>query len=258
MRLLVWAWVFKCFVSFESSMAVAQRAGDGSTPGSRRGCSVAEFGAVPDNTTDNTAAFRKAAAACAGGEMLVPQGVWMTGPFNLTSNTVLRVEGTISGSQLPANYPLVVQQPLDEAYRAPYMKNRQRQALISSYSSRNITVTGTGTIDGNGWPWWRNVTVEGCGARHDPVWQPNASQQSCAVQRPKLVEFIDCHDVLIAGTSADNGRLTFKNSPFWTLHPTFCDGVRMANLTVLAPRDHGNTVRTYMLFFACNPRTCFS
>lgn len=39
-----------------------------------KGCSVRDFGAVPDNRTDNSAAFRKAAKVCAGGELLVPPG----------------------------------------------------------------------------------------------------------------------------------------------------------------------------------------
>jgi polygalacturonase len=75
-------------------------------------CSIADFGAVADNATDNTLAFRRAAKACAGGELLVPAGTWMTGPFNLSSNTVLRVEGTISGSVVPEVYPIVTLQPV--------------------------------------------------------------------------------------------------------------------------------------------------
>eukprot|EP01048_Picozoa_sp_COSAG05_P022478 COSAG05_NODE_4513_length_1483_cov_1.231214_2_plen_119_part_01 len=118
---------------------------------------MADFGAVADNKTDCTKAFR-AAAESGCSEILVPRGVWMTGPFNLSSNTVLRVEGTISGSRDPSVYPIVTQQPLDEAYRAPYMLNRQHQALISAYSAQNISVVGSGTVDGNGWDWWYNVS----------------------------------------------------------------------------------------------------
>ena len=78
---------------------------------------LADHGAVPDNRTDNSRAFRNAAAACSGGEMLVPAGTWLTGPFNLSSNTVLRLApgATISGSRAPEVYPVVTQQPLDEA-----------------------------------------------------------------------------------------------------------------------------------------------
>ena len=47
------------------------------------------------------------------------------------------------------------------------------------------------------------------------------------MRRPKLLEFVDCTDVLIAGTAATDQVLTFRNSPFWTLHPAFCVGVRI-------------------------------
>jgi hypothetical protein len=43
----------------------------------RRGCTVADFGAVADNMTDNSAAFR-AATKSGCSEILVPPGVWMT------------------------------------------------------------------------------------------------------------------------------------------------------------------------------------
>ena len=205
-------------------------------------CSIAEHGGVADNATDNTDAFRSAARACVGGgTILVPHGVWMTGPFNLSSHTVLRVDGTISGSQNPSLYPRVTQQPVDEAYRAPYMRNQQRQALVSAYSATNVTITGAGTIDGNGWPWWKNITVQGCFGRHPTGWVPNASTQpACFVQRPKLVEFVDCVDVALRGES-NAKRLTLLNSPFWTWHPIFCHGVRAQFVNFLAPRDHGNT-----------------
>ena len=203
-------------------------------------CSVSDFGAVPDNKTDNSVAFRKAAEACAGGEMLVPPGIWMTGPFNISSNTILRVEGTISGSQNPSLYPIVTQQPLDEAYRAPWKKNRQRQALISAYSSTNITITGSGIINGNGWPWWNNQTSQGCRGFHKPSWQPGPNQTACLIQRPKLVEFVDCTHVNLLGTSSDKW-LTLSNSPFWTFHPVFCRHVRAQYVNFFAPRDHGNT-----------------
>jgi len=203
-------------------------------------CSVADYGAVADNATDNSKAFRKAAAACAGGIMVVPAGVWKTGPFNLSSNTVLQVVGTISGSEDPSVYPAVSQQPLDEAYRAPYMLNRQHQALVSAYSATNITVTGSGIIDGNGWPWWDNVTRQNCSGMHPAAWHPGPSQPACLIQRPKLVEFVDCNDVSLKGSS-DDARLTLLNSPFWTFHPTFCNRVRAQYVNFIAPRDHGNT-----------------
>eukprot|EP01051_Picozoa_sp_SAG22_P035925 SAG22_NODE_17133_length_311_cov_0.608491_1_plen_59_part_10 len=51
-----------------------------------------------DDRTVNTAAFRRATAACAGAGtaaeravVLVPPGTFVTGAFNLSSNTELRL-----------------------------------------------------------------------------------------------------------------------------------------------------------------------
>lgn len=53
-------------------------------------------------------------------------------------------------------------------------------------------------------------------------------------QRPKLVEIVDCSDITFTG-------MTYANSPFWTLHPLYCDNLVFRNVTVLAPRPVGNT-----------------
>ena len=57
--------------------------------------SIADFGAVNDGKTLNTAAFAKAIEACGkagGGKVVVPAGNWLTGPIELKSNTDLHVE----------------------------------------------------------------------------------------------------------------------------------------------------------------------
>ena len=71
---------------------------------------VTDFGAVADGTTDATAAFRAAIDACAragGGRVVVPPGVFLTGPIHLRSNVNLHVsEGaTIRFSRDPARLP---------------------------------------------------------------------------------------------------------------------------------------------------------
>lgn len=75
----------------------------------RESFDVREFGAVGDGVTDNTAAFEAAVTAIwrrGGGRLNVSSGVWLTGPFNLTSHMILFLdEGAIilgnkvSGSQ---------------------------------------------------------------------------------------------------------------------------------------------------------------
>ena len=86
---------------------------------------------------------------------------------------------------------MVVQQPLDEAYRAPYMKNRQRQALVSAYAAGNVSVVGGGTVDGNGWDWWRNITSKVSHNICNSTCTSATCPPTCMVQRPKLLEFVD-------------------------------------------------------------------
>ena len=61
-------------------------------------CSIADHGAKPGSSTVNTQAFRAASAACSGkgvpgqrAVVLVPAGTWLTGAFNLSSHTELRL-----------------------------------------------------------------------------------------------------------------------------------------------------------------------
>src|SRR5450631_2363694 len=54
-----------------------------------RRCSVLDYGAVGNGQTLNTASFEKAIAACSaagGGKVIVPEGLWLTGPIALRSN----------------------------------------------------------------------------------------------------------------------------------------------------------------------------
>jgi hypothetical protein len=76
------------------SAASAQETCSGAVPAPpRRGArvSVASFGGAGDGRTLNTVAFARAVAsidrlrAPGGAELYVPPGVWLTGPFNLTS-----------------------------------------------------------------------------------------------------------------------------------------------------------------------------
>jgi polygalacturonase len=52
--------------------------------------------------------------------------------------------------------------------------------------------------------------------------------------RPPFVQFYKCADVLIEG-------ITLTNSPFWTLHPLFCENVTIRGITITNPYDAPNT-----------------
>ena len=70
---------------------------------------IADYGAVPDGKTKNTAAFAKAIAACnqaGGGRVIVPAGTWFTGPIIFKSKVNLHLEkgAVVSFSSDPVDY----------------------------------------------------------------------------------------------------------------------------------------------------------
>ncbi|WP_305778770.1 glycosyl hydrolase family 28-related protein, partial [Paenibacillus agaridevorans] len=56
---------------------------------------IADFGAIGDGLSDNTEAFASAIEGCAsqgGGTVLIPAGLWLTGPIRLQSGIRLHAE----------------------------------------------------------------------------------------------------------------------------------------------------------------------
>jgi len=175
-----------------------------------RSVSILDFGAVGDNRTDCTAAFRAATAAVVsggGGEVLVPApGVFKTGPFNLTTNTRLRVEGTIFAIEDAAAFPMVAALP---SYSdSPGQSTLRRHPLVWAVHAANVSVAGGGTIDGAGpywWPCFKNSTV-----------------------RPHLMEMYNVTGLEVSG-------VLLRNSAYWTLHPVYCRGVHIHDMRILTP-----------------------
>ena len=126
----------------------------------------APFGAVGDGRHVDTAAIRSALLHC--DSVLLPRSkTFLTGPLNLTSNQMLVVDGTLLASTNVSDYPQVA--PL-ASYGWTIDSNcfpfgteivpgkLNYAAIVNSWNSSNVTVTGSGVIDGNGEPWWERCT----------------------------------------------------------------------------------------------------
>ena len=118
---------------------------------------ITRFGAVADGTTDCSAAFAEAIAAChkaGGGRVVVPAGTFLTGPIHLKSNVNLHVAAaaTLKFSRDTAKYLPVVFSRWEGVELMNY------SPFIYAFEQENIAITGTGTIDGQAdcehwWPW---------------------------------------------------------------------------------------------------------
>ncbi|MDO7848311.1 glycosyl hydrolase family 28 protein [Hymenobacter sp. M29] len=227
---------------------------------------LAKYGAVADGQTLNTEAFRKAIDACAvgGGTVLVPRGLWLTGPITLKSNVNLHlatgalVQFTADRSQ----YPLIkTTWEGEDAIRS--------QAPISGVDLTNIAITGNGTFDGAGDAWrpvkksklnetqWQNLVASGgvLSAKKD-MWYPSASsmkgntmkaedapRKSLNVNdfddirdflRPNMLSLTRCKQILLEG-------FVIQNSPAWTIHPLLCENITLRNVTARNPWYGQNT-----------------
>lgn len=179
------------------------------------GLLVSEHGGVGDGAHDNTDVFADLCARCAqggGGTIVVPPGRWLTGSIRLPSRTTLHLEAgaTILGSRDRSRYPLR-EQPWEGG------RTTGHDPLVWADHAEDVSITGRGTIDGQGEDWWAAVRAGG---------PPSI--------RPRLISFRSCTRVLVSGV-----RLT--RSPSWTVHPWRCRDVRIDGVTIVNPPDSPNT-----------------
>ncbi|MDD3078504.1 MAG: glycoside hydrolase family 28 protein [Paludibacter sp.] len=223
---------------------------------------ITDFGAVGDGLTLNTEAINKAIKSVSdkgGGTVIVPQGIWLTGPITMLSNVNLFTEqnSMILFSSDFNLYPIV-----DAIFEG--LNTKRCQSPITAKNAENIAITGYGIIDGSGDAWrpvkkekltdrqFRNLVKSGGVLSEDKkTWYPSQSsmkgQSYCVDQnvpvgistnvewqsihdflRPVMVNFINCKNILLDG-------VTFQNSPAWNLHPLMSDNIIINNITVRNP-----------------------
>ena len=133
--------------------------------------SITQYGGIAGGNVKNTEAFRKAIEDLSkkgGGKLVVPRGMWLTGPIELKSNINLHVEegAFIVFSKDKNDYPLV-----DVSFEG--LNTIRCQSPISAKNATNIAITGKGVIDGSGDAWraikkskvseseWKNIVKSG-------------------------------------------------------------------------------------------------
>lgn len=198
---------------------------------------IVDFGAVGDGKTSCSDAFKKAIAEAeknGGGQIYVPAGKFLTGAIFLKSNMNLHIEagGTLLFSNNFDDYPIVTS-------RWEGVKRECFASCINAYDEENISITGKGTIDGQGSFWWKIfrediIIPEGDDAHLRPKMEKKDEDKKLPYPRPKLVAPYNCEKVLIDG-------VTLTNSPSWTINTILCNNVTIHNVTIKNPYDSPNT-----------------
>ncbi|MEY4885471.1 MAG: hypothetical protein RL151_780, partial [Bacteroidota bacterium] len=118
---------------------------------------ILKYAAIPDGSTLNTRQIQSAIDAIhqkGGGVVLIPRGLWITGPIVLKSKVNLHLAdgALLQFTDDHTQYPLVE----GNWEGLPQMRN---QSPISASKATDIAITGKGIIDGNG-DGWRMVKKE--------------------------------------------------------------------------------------------------
>ncbi|MDP3149267.1 MAG: glycoside hydrolase family 28 protein [Ignavibacteria bacterium] len=195
---------------------------------------ITKYGAVGNGVTKNTKAIQAAIDECAnagGGYVIVPSGLWSTGPIELRSNVNLHLEkgALIVFSADHNDYPLI---------KNPSKSGYINQFPILANKLENVAITGDGLINGNGQTWrpvkkskmnpsqWKELLNKG-GAlnKKQDMWWPSkqaADAEEFLAQksvkdltiedyqkikdyfRPHLALFVNCKNILLDGPTFEN------------------------------------------------------
>ena len=173
---------------------------------------IVDFGAIGDGLSDNSRAIQEAIDKCSdngGGIVKIPGGsVFMSGPFDLKSHVNFHVE---SGARLLAN-------PDEAVYtRSAFRENfREGSIWIGGENAENVSITGKGTIDGNG------VVFMG-------------REQKTAFELKPFTDF-DRRPHVFTPVQFNNLTIkdvTFANAAYWCLHLVGCDDVSIEGIRIL-------------------------
>ena len=169
-------------------------------------------------TEKNGSAIQRAidTAAAAGGGRVVPEpGVYPSGTIYLKSNVELHLSAgvVILGHPSADMYEDFIPAGLEKV--AP---ENSRKCLIACDHCENISITGQGTIDGQGPDYYdkENFIFGRFWAKKD-------------MPRPRLVQFYKCSNILLSG-------ITLLNSPGWTCWLVDCEDIHVTAIRIIG--DH--------------------
>ena len=177
---------------------------------------LTDYGILPDGQlhTKEMQSVINLAAKEGGGVLVVPAGIYHTGALHFKQGVNLYVAqgGTLMGSDNIADYDLC--ETRMEGQNCIYFS-----ALINADGVDGFTISGPGTIDGNGMRSWRAFWLR-------RKWNPKCTNKD--EQRPRLVFISNSKNVTFA-------NITLQNSHFWTSHLYRCDHVKYLNCRIFSP-----------------------
>jgi polygalacturonase len=212
---------------------------------------ILEFGAKNDGKTINTKAINKAVETCnlkGGGTVLIPAGIFVTGTVVLLSNVNLHLEpgGVLSGSKDTSDYLKMNSTLFNEGYN--------RFGMFCALDAVNISITGSGEINGNGTVFMNGLDKPHMGGgdfdrrfirQGEEFMKPGTFFEDGPVSYPYKP------GLMITIERCENIRITdirLIDSPEWTIRIGDCDNVDIRGISImnnqLIPNNDGIHVTT--------------
>jgi len=156
------------------------------------------------------------AAQAGGGVIVVPKGTYLSGALFFKQGTHLYVEkgGVLKGSDDISDFPVVTTRIEGET-------GKYFPALVNADGVDGFTISGSGTINGNGLRYWKAFWLR-------RSWNPKCTNKD--EMRPRLIYVSNSKNIQVSG-------LHLKDSPFWTTHYYKCENVKLLNLRITSPKD---------------------
>ena len=178
---------------------------------------ITDFGVIQDSTIVQTNAIQKVidlAASKGGGVIVIPKGVFLSGALFFKPKTHLHVaaNGVLKGSDEIVDYPIMPSRM--EGQNLDYFP-----ALVNAYGLDGFSISGKGTINGNGLKYWK------------AFWERRKENPKCTnleVSRPRLVFIWNSKNVQLQDVK-------LINSGFWTSHYYKCTNVKLLDLYIYSP-----------------------
>nr|WP_136252037.1 glycoside hydrolase family 28 protein [Ningiella ruwaisensis] len=197
-----------------------------------RDFNITDFGAKPGKDNDALPAIRAAIISLVeqgGGRVVIPAGFWFVkGPIHFVSNMELHVseDAHLQFSGGPHHYMPLVKTRWEGTECYNY------SPFIYALACHNIALTGKGKIDGQGRD---NFLILRPKQKPDQRLLRNMGRDGVPVEqrrfgpghylRPHFVQFYECKQVLVDGPH-------LVDSPFWCIHPVYCDQVIVRNVKI--------------------------
>ncbi|MDL2304723.1 exopolygalacturonase [Bacteroides sp. OttesenSCG-928-D19] len=178
---------------------------------------ITDYGVVNDSTLIQTSRIQAVideAYLTGGGVIIIPRGIYLSGALFFKPGTHLYLEedAVLKGSDDISNFPLITTRM--EGQTLKYFA-----ALVNADKAHGFTISGTGTINGNGLRYWK------------AFWLRREFNPQCTnmdEMRPRLVYISNSDNVQLSGVK-------LMDSPFWTTHLYKCNHAKLINLCITSP-----------------------